>query len=43
MLEWIREKGFENGIHPGEFLIIGKTMTPKFCAEGVWVKEIIGG
>lgn len=43
VLEGIRKENFENCIYPEEFLIIRNAMKPGFSAEGVWVKEIIGG
>lgn len=32
---------FLNCIYPKEFLMIREAMKPEFCAEGVWVKEIM--
>ncbi len=40
-LKGIRERTFLNSIYPKEFLMIREAMKPSFCAEGVWVKEII--
>lgn len=41
--EGIRDGSFSNCIYPKEFLMIEEAMKPGFCAEGVWVREIIGG
>lgn len=42
VLEGILKENFSTCIYPKEFLMIREAMNPGFCAEGVWVKEIIG-
>lgn len=42
VLEGILKETFSTCIYPKEFLMIREAMDPGFCAEGVWVKEIIG-
>lgn len=41
VLEGIHKGTFINCIYPKEFLMIREAMEPGFCAEGIWVKEII--
>lgn len=42
VFEGIQKGTFLNCIYPKEFHMIRDAMEPDFCAEGVWVKEIIG-
>lgn len=41
VLEGIHKETFSTCIYPKEFLMIREAMEPGFCAEGIWVKEMI--
>lgn len=42
ILEGIKEGSFLNCIYPEEFLMIRDAVKPGYCAQGVWIREIVG-